>query len=390
MGVPEERIVLIDISGKMPYNHLFPQIKLIFSRLQDELSRKLFLARVEYSLTHAQTGLYQTMTRDDYMKWANSKIKRSQHMYGLYNTIWQLRKENCPVQKNDIFFIAVDSESNWHVERFLIAMEGLGIKICRCIRPYSSDDESDFYGIPCISEVEFLQMVNNNTRIVVGLPVYNSLFKEILDRYTEYKEYVVPLADDLLPQYFESDILLPKDNEILVDVGAYDLTDTLSFYKWASKGYKKIYAFEPDPTCYLKCKEILESAVAIETKKVELVNKGLSCKRGTIDLPAVYDPSGISKSSKMIKVDVISLDEFLNGRPATFIKMDVEGAEMDVLAGMEKTIKQYKPKLAVCIYHKHEDLYEIMSYILSLVPEYKCYIRHYTSTELEEVLLCEI
>ena len=70
--------------------------------------------------------------------------------------------------------------------------------------------------------------------------------------------------------------------------------------------------------------------------------------------------------------------------------MDVEGAEMGVLQGMRRTILRYKPKLAVCIYHKHEDIFEISSFLLDLVPEYKFYLRHYNSNEPETVLFCTV
>ena len=70
--------------------------------------------------------------------------------------------------------------------------------------------------------------------------------------------------------------------------------------------------------------------------------------------------------------------------------MDVEGAEMHVLRGMRETICSCKPRLQVCVYHKHEDIFEITSYILGLVPEYKCYLRHYNSNETETVLFCTV
>ena len=39
-----------------------------------------------------------------------------------------------------------------------------------------------------------------------------------------------------------------------------------------------------------------------------------------------------------------------------FIKLDVEGAELDVLKGAAQSIRKWKPKLAISAYHKHEDL----------------------------------
>ncbi|MDR2572119.1 MAG: FkbM family methyltransferase [Oscillospiraceae bacterium] len=395
-GIPAKRIRFCEsvdpskIIRKSKSQSLYPQLYSIFGRLQDDISRALFLGRVEYSLTHTQTGLYRAMMQDDYMEWSYKKERRSQRMFDLSSNIWQLRKDNYPVQKNEIYFIAAESEFSWHVERFFSAMSGLGIKISGCIIPYSTVDMAEFMGISCISEEELLCKINVNTKLIAGVPVYSSLFADIIERYSEYRDSIFPLVDDLLPQYFEADILFPEENEIFVDVGVYDFVNSVEFAGWAANGYKKIYAFEPDPGCYQRCLNILSITDEIDASRVELINKGLSYKNGVLEFPAKYNPTGTYNDNEEIEIEVVSLDAFLNGNPVTFVKMDVEGAEMDVLLGMENTIKRYKPKLAVCIYHAHKDLYETMLYILSLVPEYRCYIRHYTSSELETVLFCKV
>ncbi len=76
----------------------------------------------------------------------------------------------------------------------------------------------------------------------------------------------------------------------------------------------------------------------------------------------------------------------MKGEDVTFIKMDVEGAEMKALMGAQNIIISKRPKLAICIYHMPpEDFWEIPIYIKSLVPEYKIFIRHYNFDILDTI-----
>ena len=70
----------------------------------------------------------------------------------------------------------------------------------------------------------------------------------------------------------------------------------------------------------------------------------------------------------------------------TFLKMDIEGSELAALRGAERIIREQRPKLAICVYHKPEDLREIPSLLLSYHPDYKLYLRHYSINETETVL----
>lgn len=87
-----------------------------------------------------------------------------------------------------------------------------------------------------------------------------------------------------------------------------------------------------------------------------------------------------------MNVDVDSLDNVLAGRCVTFIKMDIEGAEYNALLGAAETIKRYKPKLAICIYHKPSDRWELPMLILELNPSYRFYLDCYGVSGGEVVL----
>ena len=72
-----------------------------------------------------------------------------------------------------------------------------------------------------------------------------------------------------------------------------------------------------------------------------------------------------------------ALDSVLNGRPCTYLKMDVEGAEREAIAGARQTIKRERPKLNIAAYHRSEDFFELPLLIHSLCADYALYLRHH-------------
>ena len=75
-------------------------------------------------------------------------------------------------------------------------------------------------------------------------------------------------------------------------------------------------------------------------------------------------------------IDARSVDSILNGREATLIKMDVEGAEREALWGAGRTISRYSPRLMVALYHRNEDIFELPLLVKKLNQKYKFYVRH--------------
>jgi hypothetical protein len=66
---------------------------------------------------------------------------------------------------------------------------------------------------------------------------------------------------------------------------------------------------------------------------------------------------------------------FSKGKRVDYIKADLEGNEILMIKGAIKTIKKYKPKIAITTYHTNQDYKEMLSLILDIVPEYKWKIK---------------
>ena len=74
----------------------------------------------------------------------------------------------------------------------------------------------------------------------------------------------------------------------------------------------------------------------------------------------------------------------------SYIKMDIEGSERQALFGAKKLIRAYRPRLAVCIYHRRWDVIILPLLVLWLFPGYRLTIRQYSASVYETVLLADV
>jgi hypothetical protein len=87
------------------------------------------------------------------------------------------------------------------------------------------------------------------------------------------------------------------------------------------------------------------------------------------------------------KIKLYRIDDFLDELPkVTFLKMDVEGAELAALRGAVSLLARDMPRLAICIYHSRKDMVEIPEWVREHFPQYKLYIRHHNRNASETVL----
>ena len=242
-----------------------------------------------------------------------------------------------------------------------------------------------YCGYPVMSPEELLERKDLN--VIIATLQFDEEIRQILlgggypaeqiFSYVDYYFYEDP------EQYFGPDFMKYEADEVLVDAGCYNLNSSLKFREHCGR-LKKIYAFEPDPENYAVC---LEKKARFGLSEVQLFPAGVWSEETVLHFSATNDGGSHISEEGAVTVPVMSIDETVD--PAdrvTMIKMDIEGAELEALNGARKVIQRDRPKLAICIYHKPEDMTEIPLYIKELVPEYKLYVRHHSNIDSETVL----
>ena len=165
-------------------------------------------------------------------------------------------------------------------------------------------------------------------------------------------------------------ILVLGNKETYVDLGAYT-GDTVHEFVSFTKGYDKIVAVEPDKKSFKKLTGNVSGL-----NNIELYNIGISSRN--VYLPFLMEggrQSVIGKGGE--KILCRSVDDILSGDPATYIKMDVEGMELEAIKGCRETISRYKPKLNIAAYHRSGDYMDIPELVFSIRDDYKLYMRHF-------------
>lgn len=182
--------------------------------------------------------------------------------------------------------------------------------------------------------------------------------------------------EDVENQYFPDDLITLSDSEVFVDCGAY-IGDTFEAFTKRVAEFKKYYALEPDPRRRQRIEKLQENSGG----SLNYIPKGAwNCKTDICFSTNEGECGTINENDDSLdKISVDAIDNIIpEDEQVTFIKMDIEGAELCALEGARKTIERCKPKLAICVYHKREDLITIPQLIKQINPDYKLYLRaHY-------------
>lgn len=281
-----------------------------------------------------------------------------------------------------------------------------------CVPPQELTQYDDLVVIPLIGEVALKTVENQLKSLDLSVIKAEDLFFEMISDMPQEREwfdeneilnvydmlndqesrriYANVLCNRIAPQYaqynfwemfsdgeyFEPGFYHLTEHESFVDCGAYTGDTVRKFCDVVNHKYESIYAFELAKENYNK---LLENTACMNN--VYAYNMGVWNENTTINYGKEENGSGesfsILKSDNSTEAKVVRLDDVLKDKNISLVKMDIEGAELNALMGCERILKEQKPKLTICIYHKLDDFWTIPQYIKKTVPEYKISIRHH-------------
>lgn len=181
-----------------------------------------------------------------------------------------------------------------------------------------------------------------------------------------------------LPEFFHLD-----RDMVLFDGGAYIGDSIEQLFSLLGGSCKKVYAFEPNPVTF----QTLQARTEQFKSVVQCYPYGLDKCERLVSFHASDAGSRIAGDGELT-IATISTGSFLKQLSTdhpSFIKLDVEGKEQDVLESAAKYIRSRQPDMAVSIYHRLEDLWTIPLLLHQICPEYRLYVRHQSNYYTETI-----
>lgn len=184
-------------------------------------------------------------------------------------------------------------------------------------------------------------------------------------------ELLVQIRESQYP-FFDLDIIPGNKGAVFVDVGAYDGDSMLNFIRTYGKDYERIH-------CYEITREMAE---AIERKAVRFPHVSVHNKAAWSKADTLYLQRKKEKFANCIggfggeQIEAVTLDEDVEEK-ISFLKINTEGTEGEVLKGSIRHIQEEHPIIAVCIAHGFEELCRIPRMIQKMDPTYRFYLRYY-------------
>lgn len=175
--------------------------------------------------------------------------------------------------------------------------------------------------------------------------------------------------------HFRNELFSLSDQDVIVDIGAFD-GDTLRDFTGIQKNFfKKYFAFEPDSISFDRLGNYVHSLPSAFKEKIFLKNNAVSDSRKEVSFNVSGSLQSTFSSEGSTLVECVSLDETLFEEAPTYIKIDAEGAEPEIIKGAKKIITTYAPILAISVYHAYDHLWTLPLMFKDLSEEYNFFLR---------------
>jgi FkbM family methyltransferase len=233
----------------------------------------------------------------------------------------------------------------------------------------------------------------HKNRILAGLELFaddesREIYTRFLQTHMQRKPIPIP-ARPRQEQYFPKDIKLTQGYSRFINCGAYD-GDTVRLLHKVNGKVDELICFEAENLLFKKLVDYLWTHQSDISSKIV----AMPCAVYNKDVLMPFANCGglgsrISENADGM-VQCVTLDHVLPGYTPTFICMDVEGVEPEVLDGANKLIRESRPDLAICVYHVPNHLWDIPLYLDGLELNYSFYLRNYTTFTYETVCYATI
>jgi FkbM family methyltransferase len=189
--------------------------------------------------------------------------------------------------------------------------------------------------------------------------------------------------------YFPRDLVALRHDEVFVDCGGYDGDTVMSFLDHTGGEFRDAYVFEPDPRNLVKLETALNTLADSVRSRIHLETIAVGKSSGSVGL-LLSDAASSVVASGDLMVRCEPLDAVLESSTPTYVKMDIEGAEVDALIGARELISTNRPVLAISAYHLQDHLWSIPLLVNSLVDRYRYHYRRYTRQPDDDLVLYAI
>ena len=208
--------------------------------------------------------------------------------------------------------------------------------------------------------------------------------RDVLDGISLYRTtFEYEALRRIYSQHYDDDcrnLLKLNSEETYVDGGTFDGDTIDSFLDAVEHGYAAIHAFEPsaEQSRYLERKYSSAPRIFIHQNAISDVDENVSFSDHA-SRSAMIQGEPTNTVVQAVALDTCDISNI------SFIKLNIEGSELDALAGSRNLIRACKPKLAIHSYHRPPHLWQVPKAIKEIWPGYRLYLRHHDLSLMETV-----